>query len=292
MQGLSNTISRNPHANGWQMFGGWFKGAVVGAIGGAIGGAGAGIVSVWSNVAYGAAAGAFTGGLNAAVYGGDIGKDMLTGGAVGGFMGFVRGMQIREAKNTVHASYADESVDASNVKVSKDLNYNTATAHKVADDTYGSLDYVTDIRTTEPLHPKAIEQGFYKKGDLIYSKNGKLVNGLCVPLNEGNSSVHIGKSAFTSLRQLKITIGHEYIHATQNLKVEFGVLTQKQLNQVKKWKLVGGGKLYQQSMSEIAAHNWEASMGVSNGYGYFNNKLGDLSWDVPTYYDWLKNANL
>ncbi len=31
-------------------------------------------------------------------------------------------------------------------------------------------------------------------------------------------------------------------------------------------------------MTEIAAYNWEANMGVQNGYGIWDGKLGVFSW--------------
>ncbi|NPA36421.1 MAG: hypothetical protein GXO47_06195 [Chlorobi bacterium] len=44
-------------------------------------------------------------------------------------------------------------------------------------------------------------------------------------------------------------------------------------------------------MAEIAAHNWESTMGVSNGFGAWTGRLGVWSWSRQPYYNWLLNAN-
>ena len=53
-------------------------------------------------------------------------------------------------------------------------------------------------------------------------------------------------------------------------------------------KLLNVKKLYRGiPMSEIAAYNWEANMGVNNGYHIWNHRLGVFSWKRSSWYDWL-----
>jgi hypothetical protein len=105
-----------------------------------------------------------------------------------------------------------------------------------------------------------------------------MVNGITEYLGKGKSDVFLSKSAFRSINQLKITIGHEYIHATQNYMAHKKII--KNINETYR----------NYSMAEIAAHNWAYSMGVSNEFGVWTGRLGVWSWKKSPYYDWLLNV--
>ena len=290
MQGLSNTISRNPHANGWQMFGGWFKGAVVGAIGGAFGGAGAGIVSVWGNVAYRAAAGAFTGGLNAAVYGCDIGKGMLTGGAVGGFMGFVRGMQIRESETVFRKGCKNMGINPKDAIPLSDRNYaflNKAQNEWIPNAPIDKVDnFITD---NIPL----TDQQFMDNEDIAGMTKAKLRGGVYT----GRSNVYINKNiAFNSARELYYTMSHEFVHVSQFAAMK-GFLSIKKIDFI-----YNGQRIYlQDDFMEYYAYDYQNNLGVlEHGMNSFSNDLVvAMKKQWPMYsrifdynnYSWTKNVN-
>ena len=101
-------------------------------------------------------------------------------------------------------------------------------------------------------------------------------------LNGGfESDVYLSRTAFVSMEQLKLTIGHEFIHCTQNFMYFNGVLTLKDMKSV-----YPGSKF---PMSELAAYNWEASMGFNDKYLRFNDELGKFDWRDPQYYSWLQD---
>lgn len=104
----------------------------------------------------------------------------------------------------------------------------------------------------------------------------RIINGLTEYLGKGNSQVYLSKSAFTSISNLKITIGHEYIHATHNMMLSKGKIT---------------NKIRFHEMTEISAYNWETHMmRVKNGYSSWTGHLGEFSWDRVPYFNWLMKA--
>ena len=147
-------------------------------------------------------------------------------------------------------------------------------AKKVADETYTKLDYVKEMNTN-----KVPSKGGYtiKNGSILDAK-GRIIDGLTESLGKGNSAVYLSKSTFVSMDQLKMTIGHEYIHATHNFMASRGILNANAKHEGILW-------------TEISAHHWENHVwGVQNGYGIYERQLGRFHWWRKDYFGWLLNA--
>ncbi len=216
---------------------------------------------------------AFGTGLKAGLIGGVSGG--LIGGAVGGITASKHGGDFWSGKGAIYESAAPVGLTPENVKVGEGMEYTTEYATGVADGTYGKPNFVERIVTNKV----PVGEGYTLKNGCIINKNGGMANGLTKYLGKGISEVYLGKSAFTSVTQLKLTIGHEYIHATQNYMAFKKVI--KNVNATYRGY----------PMAEIAAHNWVSTMGVKNGFGAWTGRLGAWSWSRKPYYNWLLNAN-
>ena len=198
----------------------------------------------------------------------------LVKGIAGGIDAIKHGGDFWTGKGSIFGSPATEGLIPENVKVGEGMEYTTKYANGVADDTYGKLSYVERTATNEV----PVGEGYTLNNGCIINKNGGMANGLTKYLGKGHSEVYLGKSAFTSVKQLKLTIGHEYIHATQNYM--YGAKVLENINRM-------AGNV---PMVEVAAYNWESTMGVSNGYNIWDGKLGVFSWNRQPYYNWLLNV--
>ncbi len=248
---------------------GFAGGAMTGAAGGFAGGFVGGAGNAWAGGA------SFGQGLGQGLIGGGFGA--VTGGLIGGISGGItatkHGGDFWSGEGAIFESPAAAGLTPENVKVGEGMKYTTKYANGVADDTYGKLSYVERIATNEV----PVGDGYTLNNGCIINKKGDMTNGLTRYLGKGNSEVYLGKSAFTSVNQLKLTIGHEYIHATQNY-----MAFKKVINDV-------NATYRGYPMAEIAAHNWESTMGGSNGFGAWTGKLGAWSWSRQPYYNWLLN---
>jgi len=287
---------------GWNLTCYTFAGAAIGAISSGVGTAVSSAVSISSSgfisSAVSAAAGGFAGGfvagtymtgLNNIIYGQNnnafiSGLKAGTTAAATAFVigGITGGIYVKNhdgnfwtGKGMIFESTAPVGLTPQNVKIGEGMKYTTEYATSIADKTYGKLSYVESITTNEvPLG-----KGYTLNNGCIINKSGEMVNGLTKYLGKGMSKVYLGKSAFTGIYQLQLSIGHEYIHATQNYMFAINVL--KNINL----------KIGNVPMKEIAAYNWESTMGVSNGYDIWTGRLGAFSWSRQPYYNWLLNAN-
>ena len=249
---------------------GFTGGALTGAAGGFAGGFVGGAGNAWASGA------SFGQGLGQGLIGGGFGA--VAGGLIGGISGGVtatrHGGKFWSGEGAIFESPAAVGLTPENVKVGEGMEYTTKYANSVADDTYGKLSYVERIATNEV----PVGEDYTLNNGCIINKHGRMANGLTRYLGKGNSEVYLGKSAFTSVGQLKITIGHEYIHATQNYMAFKKVIAN--VNETYSGY----------PMAEIAAHNWESTMGVSNSFGEWTGKLRAWSWSRQPYYNWLLNA--
>ncbi len=253
---------------------GFAAGAVTGASGGFAGGFVGGAANAWANGA------GFLDGLTQGFIGGAIGAGIggLSGGIAGGIRARNHGGNFFTGEGAIFKSYADPNLSPENVKVGESMKYSTDYASDIAKKTYGELEYVKKLAVNEIPVGKNVGETLTLKNGCIIDSNGDMVNGLTRYMGGGNSEVYLGKSAFTSKMQLKLTIGHEYIHATHNYMYSIGKI--KNIN-----AKYGGLR-----MTEYSAYNWEANMGVNNGYKIWNGSLGEFSWKRKIYFNWLINA--
>lgn len=252
-------------------FGGFFGGAVSGGAGGGLSGFIGGSGNAW--LLQGAN---FGQGLSAGLIGGGIGlaSGALLGGLSNGIHASRNHGDFWTGKGTILASYGDPKLRPEDVKVGKDVEFSSDFAKKVADETYTKLDYVKDMNTN-----KVPSKGGYtiKNGSILDAK-GRIIDGLTESLGKGNSAVYLSKSTFVSMDQLKMTIGHEYIHATHNFMASRGILNANAKHEGILW-------------TEISAHHWENHVwGVQNGYGIYERQLGRFHWWRKDYFGWLLNA--
>lgn len=249
---------------------GFTAGALSGAAGGLAGGFIGSAGNAWINGA------SFGQGLAQGLIGGAYG--IVTGGLIGGISAGISAVKYNgdfwSGRGAILESPAASGLNPENVKVGDGMEYTTDYANRVADNTYGELNYAS-LTTNEVPEGR----GFTLKNGCIIGKDGSMTNGLTIYIGSGNSKVFLGKSAFTNYNQLRLTIGHEYIHATQNFMRSIGALTNN-INE-----MVGNVK-----MAEIAAYNWESTMGVANGYGGWTGYLRGWSWRRLPYYNWLIHA--
>ena len=251
---------------------GFVGGALTGASGGFAGGFVGGSVNAWVN------GNSFINGLKQGLTGGSFGA--ITGGLIGGISGGIsaikHGGDFWSGKGSIFESPAASGLKPEYVKVGEGMEYSTDYAQQIADETYGKLDYVNRIVTNEIPNPTGSD--YSMTNGCIIDKNGRMLDGLTEYLGRGKSNVYLSKSAFVSTRHLKITIGHEYIHATHNFMSSKGILKARASYKGMPW-------------TEISAHNWESHMwGVNNGFNVYDGLLGKYSWSRPVYFNWLLNA--
>ncbi len=248
--------------------GGFGSGAFIGAAGGFAGGFVNGAGNAWasnSSFADGIYAVFVSGGIGAATSG-------IIGGVSNGIAACRHGGNFWSGRGATYESLATEGLSPNNVKVGNDLEYTNSFANDVANSTYGNVEYVSSLQVNAVPHGYSLNNGC-----IINNKTNSMANGVTEYIGKGKSVVYLGKSAFINLRQLQLTIGHEYIHATQNFMMYKKILTIDERR---------NGYL----MAEIAAHNWECVMGNKNEFGVWTGKLGNWSWRRRPYYNWLLNA--
>ncbi len=245
--------------------GGFGSGAFIGAAGGFAGGFVNGAGNAWasnSSFADGIYAGFVSGGIGAVTYG-------VICGVSYGIAACCHGRNFWTGYGVIHESLASPDLSPNDVRVGAGLEYTNEFANDVAYYSYGNVEYVASLQVNDVPHGYSLENG------CIINSEGRIANGVTIYVGKGKSAVYLGKSAFTSLRQLQLTIGHEYIHATQNYMLVNGILHKGE----------------EDIMAEVAAYNWESSMGVKNGYEIWTQyDLGAWSWRRRPYYNWLSNA--
>ncbi|MBR6278748.1 MAG: hypothetical protein IKR41_08335 [Bacteroidales bacterium] len=210
-------------------------------------------------------------------------SDVLSATLIGATIGLLGGITI-DYFSSSHASNKElplitDDFDPYNVKIGNGMEFSESFAVKIAEKYFGKLPWVRNIYINKD-NPKV---GLTMvNGCLIYNRK-KYINGDTIMLNGGfESDVYLSRTAFTSMNQLKLTIGHEFIHCTQNYMYFSGVLSLKDMNAV-----YPGSKF---PMAELAAYNWEANMGFNDKYLRFNNELGKFDWRNKIYYSWLNNV--
>lgn len=114
--------------------------------------------------------------------------------------------------------------------------------------------------------------GYHFKGDVLYNSKGQITNGVTEYIGGGKSNVFLSPTAFSSKKQLFLSMGHEYIHVTQNATLK-AVQLQKTYRNFR--------------LSEIAAYNWESTLGHNMAYGPWSRFLGAFQWRNNPNYNWL-----
>lgn len=214
-------------------------------------------------------------------------RDTLTAMGVGAALGFVGGVvllwfqqnQNKQLPPPDHLIYPD-GFDPYNVKLGEGMVFSEDFAKAVARETFGELPWVRNIyvnKDNPALNLTMIN------GCLIH-KNRTFINGDTIRIGNGEESdVYLSRTAFTSLKQLKVTIGHEFIHCTQNYMYSSGFFKEGEFNEY-----------YSNNfpLAELAAYNWEAHVGMNTDYLPFDNVLKKFDWRNKHYYNWLLNAKL
>ncbi len=156
------------------------------------------------------------------------------------------------------------------------MKYTSEYAQTIADETYGKLDYVNRFAANEIPNPTGSD--YSMTNGCIIGRDGRMLDGLTEYLGRGRSTVYLSKSAFVNVPHLKMTMGHEYIHATHNFMSSKGVLK-------------AGAKHNGTLWTEISARHWENhAWGVQNGYGIYERQLGTFNWWRKDYFGWLINV--
>ena len=183
---------------------GFAGGALTGAAGSFAGGFVGGAGNAWAGGA------SFTGGLRAGLTSGGYGA--LTGGLIGGVS---RGIQaVKHGGNFWSGKGATFANTVSNgapesVEVGEGLEYSNEFAQKFSDNNFGKIKGLNKLHADNTLHPQSKYQ---VNGDYFVSGSTR-ANAITAYLGTGKgSSVYMAKAAFSSAKQLYLTMGHEYLH--------------------------------------------------------------------------------
>lgn len=225
--------------NGWGLVGDMFKGLLIGgassAAGAWVGGAVTGLLGSTSFIG-GAASGIASGTTSGFI--GEIGNSwllqgdnfvqglqagLLGGGISGAMTGIMSGMSggitaMRHNGNFFTgkgATFCDYySIDATmgnKIEVGKGMTYSSQYAKEFSDQNFQNVKAVDNL-----IADGRIARNHVMDGDLVKYK-GKYVLGTTISNGVGKGyNVYLYKSAFTSTKQLFLTMGHEYYHAGFN----------------------------------------------------------------------------
>jgi RHS repeat-associated protein len=183
---------------------GFAGGALTGAAGGFVGGFVGGAGNAWAGGA------SFGNGLGAGLTSGGYGA--LTGGVIGGLSGGIHsvkhGGNFWSGKGATFANTLSPGAPE-RVEVGDGLEYSNEYAKKFSDNNFGKIKGLNELHADNTLH----EASKYKvDGDYFVSGSTK-ANAVTTYLGTGKASnVYFAKAAFSSAKQLYITMGHEYLH--------------------------------------------------------------------------------
>jgi hypothetical protein len=260
--------------NGGHFLDGAWKGAIVGAVGGALGQFGGG--TFLNNVVWGAGTGAITGGLSAGLNGGDIGKGMLYGAAIGGAFAF--GQSTIQSIN----NYSDYGMFGTNDGV----------FNRMVDDAF------TGNTTTGTY---VIDQVKAQKAlDFWQVRNGGPNLSFASGQSNGNTDVYgkikIGDGAFVGgHRAVREQISHEMGHYLNNVNWDKGIVGGKVTNPkfINLNSQYGGDGIYGYNGAIESTGKYHVGLKmISNGtyyrpntLWYVSNPYRNTAWQT---YNWTK----
>ncbi len=226
---------------------GFLGGAAIGGAGGAAGGFVGGAGNAWANGS------SFNEGLITGLKVGGVGA--LTGGAIGGVFGGITSFRHDGNFWTGNGATFDQvaSITTTGTKAEAYTNNN---AKNFSDKHFGKVKGLSDLYADGSM-----PNGYEKVGDDVFNKYGTKVSGTTVKVGLGKSDVYLYKSAFTSSKQLYVTMGHEYIHVGHFNSGLFNV-----------------------NKSEHAAYSWEVAQ--KQAFGMLkSNQTYNIKYLNPGYYD-------
>ena len=250
--GIINWIANGAQFS-WQGLGYFGVGAAAGAVGGI---AGQAITSTFGSLGFiagaasgsvgGAAAGLVSGAGNAWVSGMDSEDGFflglqgayfgaISGGLIGGFSGGINALKYGGDFWTGEGASFDFVLSSCSskptIEVGENMEYSNEYAKYFSDEYFGK-----DIKNLDNLYADGtIPNGYKKRGDLVYNKKWEQLGGSAIYNGIGKgSNVYLYKTAFTSMENLYLMMGHEYIHVYFN----------------------ANGYYYALSSQEVAAYQW------------------------------------
>ena len=188
----------------WKGLGYFGVGAAAGAAG-AVGGAASGFVggagNAWINGAN------FSDGFKSGFIGADSGalSGGLIGGGTGGIASALKGGNFWTGKGaTSHYYFAS---DDNTVTVGKGMEYSNEYARSFSDEYFG------EVKNLDNLYADgSMPGGLTKKGDLVFKGKDQLGGSTVYNGIGKGSNVYLYKAAFTSMDNLYVVMGHEYIY--------------------------------------------------------------------------------
>ena len=156
---------------------------------------------------------------------------------VGGFSAVKHNGNFFTGKGATFVTYIDSD---GLVKVGKNMEYSTEYAKSFSDENFGKIKKLDNLYSDGRVPSKE----FKIKGDLVFYK-GRNAGGATIYNGFGKgSNVYLFKSSFTSMEQLYLTMGHEYIHVyfnahgfSKNIAPQEKAAYKWNIDQARAWKI-------------------------------------------------------